>query len=93
MSRCLDAVTAAEIISERLDIDLGDLVDIFADIPTVIIEERTAARWELRSESGMTRTRRMLYVCSACGERSLASGSEKYCSECGACMIGGKHRK
>lgn len=34
MARYIDAVKAAEMISEALKIDIFDLVDIFADIPT-----------------------------------------------------------
>lgn len=89
----VDKVVAAEIISEKRGISLGDLVDVFADIPSVDIEERAAARWVLNSENGMTRTRGMIYVCSTCGERSLKHGTEKYCSECGARMNGGKLNK
>lgn len=47
-------------------------------------------RWQLKPESGAVRTRRMIYVCSGCGAPSLACGTEKYCSECGAQMDGGK---
>ena len=35
MARLIKAVEAAQIISERFDIPLGDLVDVFADIPGV----------------------------------------------------------
>ena len=34
MARYIKAVECAEIISEKLNIPLGDLVDIFAEIPT-----------------------------------------------------------
>lgn len=34
MARYIDAVTAAEIISEEMGIHIGDLVDIFAKIPS-----------------------------------------------------------
>ena len=34
MAKYIEAVKSAEIISEKLNIPLGDLVDIFADIPT-----------------------------------------------------------
>ena len=93
MGRCIDVVTAAELISERLGIELGDLVDIFGDIPTVDVEKKTTARWVLRPESGMTRTRGTVYTCTACGARSLAGGSEKYCSECGAHIHRGDDRQ
>lgn len=39
MARYIDAVKSADIISERLNIPLGDLVDIFADIPTADVVE------------------------------------------------------
>lgn len=34
MARYIEAVKSAEIVSEKLNIPLGDLVDIFAEIPT-----------------------------------------------------------
>lgn len=34
MARYIDKVECAELISEKLNISLGDLVDIFAEIPT-----------------------------------------------------------
>lgn len=34
MARYIEAIKAAEVISEKLNIPLGDLVDIFAEIPT-----------------------------------------------------------
>ena len=34
MARHIDAVKTADIISEKLNIPLGDLVDVFAEIPT-----------------------------------------------------------
>ena len=39
MARYIDAVKTADVISERLNIPLGDLVDIFAEIPTADVEE------------------------------------------------------
>lgn len=39
MAKYIDAVTAAEKISESLNIPLGDLVDIFAEIPTADVVE------------------------------------------------------
>lgn len=37
MARYIDAVKAAEMISEALKIDISDLCDIFADIPTAVV--------------------------------------------------------
>lgn len=39
MARYIDAVKTTDIISERLNIPLGDLVDVFTDIPTADVEE------------------------------------------------------
>ena len=39
--RYIDAVECAEIISEKLNIPLGDLVDIFAEIPTADVVPKT----------------------------------------------------
>ena len=43
MERYIDAVAAAEIISEKLNIPLGDLVDVFAEIPTAEVVSKSAA--------------------------------------------------
>lgn len=40
MTRYIEAVKTAEIISKKLNIPLGDLVDIFAEIPTAEVEEK-----------------------------------------------------
>ena len=39
MARYIDAVECADAISEKLNIPLGDLVDVFAEIPTADVEE------------------------------------------------------
>ena len=39
MPRYIEAVKSAEIISEKLNIPLGDLVDVFAEIPTADVAE------------------------------------------------------
>lgn len=39
MPKYIDAVTTAEAISEKLGISLGDLVDIFAEIPSADVVE------------------------------------------------------
>jgi predicted hydrocarbon binding protein len=39
MARYIDAVQCADIISEKLNIPLGDLVDVFAEIPTADVVE------------------------------------------------------
>lgn len=37
MARYVDASQAAEIVSEDLKIDISELVDVFADIPTAVV--------------------------------------------------------
>jgi hypothetical protein len=40
--RLIDAVTTAEVIEKHYNIPLGDLVDVFAEIPTVHIKTEVA---------------------------------------------------
>lgn len=39
MARYIDAVICADTISEKLNIPLGDLVDVFAEVPTSDVVE------------------------------------------------------
>lgn len=39
MARYIDAVECADTISEKMNIPLGDLVDVFAEIPTADVVE------------------------------------------------------
>lgn len=41
MARLIEAVKCAEIISEKFNIPLADLVDVFAEIPTANNEDGT----------------------------------------------------
>ena len=41
MARLVEAVKCAEIISEKFNIPLADLVDVFAEIPTANNEDYT----------------------------------------------------
>ena len=49
MARYIKAVECAEIISEKLNIPLGDLVDIFAEIPTADVVPKSEVE-ELKGE-------------------------------------------
>lgn len=40
MARYIEAVKTADIISEKLNIPLVDLVDVFAEVPTAEVEEK-----------------------------------------------------
>lgn len=85
MARYIDAVQCADVISEKLNIPLGDLVDVFAGIPTSDVVEVKRGEWlEVDSDVGWELVR-----CSLCGkEQSLFQDEEKplYCSHCGSKM-------
>ena len=95
MARYIDAVTAAEIISEKLNIALDDLVDIFAEIPTADVVEVKHGHWDDR-ENPRWRAYNIRH-CSMCGWNIPKNNLRKkdmnwnYCPKCGAKMDGGKH--
>lgn len=80
MAKYVSASVCAEKISEVLTISLGDLVDIFADIPSADVAEVSRAHWK---KSCNERT------CSKCGFKYWANGVLfAYCPECGSVMEG-----
>lgn len=86
------------LIIEYLDglYNTREFMDIFLNLKKKYTEEESqtdSAQWILKNEAGAVRTKEMVYVCSKCGERTLKHGTEKYCSECGARMDGGKLNK
>lgn len=80
MGKLIEAVKCAEIISEKLNIPLADLVDVFAEIPTAEVVEVKRGEW-----LNIAFTQR--YRCSLCGNE-IYFGKDKFCSECGAKMDG-----
>ena len=50
MARYIKAVECAEIISKKLNIPLGDLVDIFAEIPTADVVPKSEVAREIFEE-------------------------------------------
>lgn len=78
MGRLVEAVKCAEIISEKLNIPLADLVDVFAEIPTSDVVEVKRGKW-----LNIIFTQR--YICSLCGNE-IYFGKDKFCNECGARM-------
>ena len=80
MARYVEVVNSAEIISEKLNIPLADLVDVFAEIPTADVVEVQHGEW-----LNIIFTQR--YRCSLCGNE-IYFGKDKFCSECGAKMDG-----
>lgn len=60
MSKYIDAVKAAEIVSERHKIPLSELVDIFTEVPTADVKEVKHGEWITDKDGYVT--------CSECGE-------------------------
>ena len=80
MGKLIEAVKCAEIISEKFNIPLVDLVDIFAEIPAADVVEVKQGEW-----LNIVSTQR--YRCSLCGN-DIYFGKDKFCNECGAKMDG-----
>lgn len=80
MGKLIEAVKCAEVISEKFNIPLADLVDVFAEIPTAEVVEVKRGKW-----LNIIFTQR--YECSLCGNE-IYFGKDKFCSECGAKMDG-----
>ena len=80
MARLVEVVKCAEVISEKFNIPLADLVDVFAEIPTAEVVEVKRGKW-----LNIIFTQR--YECSLCGNE-IYFGKDKFCSECGAKMDG-----
>jgi hypothetical protein len=76
----INAATAAEIISDKLNIPLNDLCDIVAEIPSEDVQPVKHGRW---IDNGICDS--MLSACSICGY-SCGAYSFNYCPNCGAKM-------
>lgn len=94
MGRLVEAVKCAEIISEKLNIPLADLEDVFAEIPTADVVEVKHAYWKVcEDECEICASE---FVCSNCKESFVSSDLTdeqflqmlKYCPNCGAKMNG-----
>ena len=68
MARYIDAARTADIISEKFNIPLCDLVDVFAEIPTANVVEVKRGEWKDRYNN---KYYNHLYECSACGKEAL----------------------
>ena len=75
MARYIDAVKTVEIISEKCGIDVSELVDIFAEIPTADVEPVRHGKW-IKTTGTDTR-----YTCSRCDNHYLCDFDLdlKYC--------------
>lgn len=69
----VDKVTAAEILSKKLNIPLYDLADIFAEIPEADVETVVRGEWKIESVAMSDELPVMFeqYVarCSVCGRK------------------------
>ena len=86
MARYIDAVNAAEIISDKLGIALSELVDVMATVPTADVQEVKRGYWKFNQHSKMVAS----FICSECQARFYNFGNSKilsptpYCPNCGA---------
>ena len=62
MARYIEAVECAEIISEKMNIPLGDLVDVFAEVPSAEVVEVRRGEW-IAEQKGAEYCE---FVCSIC---------------------------
>ena len=85
MARFIDAVNAAEIISDKLGIALSELVDVMATVPTADVQEVKHGTWENTNTPNQLR-------CSNCEIIHFIAqyphGEINYCPNCGARMDG-----
>ena len=85
MARYIDAVNAAEIISDKLGIALSKLVDVMATVPTADVQEVKPGTWENTNTPNQLR-------CSNCEIIHFIvqypHGEINYCHNCGATMDG-----
>lgn len=82
MSRYINAVIAAEKISENHNIPLFELVDTFAEIPSSDVVVVKHGEWKVDE------THDYEPYCSLCGHEPIAGEKYNYCPDCGADMRG-----
>lgn len=87
MPRYISAADAAEKISDKYDIPIDELADVFADIPSANVKEVVHGYWKY--DDGLD------LECSRCGRLALTpfyssvQYRSAYCPNCGAKMGGG----
>ena len=88
MARYIEAANAAEIISDKLDIALSELVDVMATVPTADVQEVKRGEWQEDVLDNI--------ICSACGESFNICDNDTerfiYCPNCGAKCVEEKER-
>jgi hypothetical protein len=89
----VDAATTAEKISDKFNIPMAELVDVFAEIPAADVQPVKHGRWESSQRTIETGT----VYCSNCAIEYYISdlqtvgdcnGIVNYCPNCGARMDG-----
>lgn len=81
MSRYVDILDVADVLSENINLSYSSFVDILADVPTADVKKVIRAEWIiLEAEIG-------LYGCSRC-EHKILRAQCNYCPNCGATMKG-----
>ena len=88
MTKYIDAVTAAEKISQKHGIPLADLVDTLAEIPAADVAPVRYGSWKewWPGIAEIMTGEEMLYRCSACDAKYADIDGYKYCPYCGAKM-------
>ena len=89
MSTYIRAVVVAKAMADKYGIQLGDLVDTFADIPAVDVAEVRRGRWEKHGSK---------WQCTGCKVLMSIDGTPQenllyYCPNCGAYMMGENNGK
>lgn len=86
MSKYIDAVKTAEIVSERHKIPLSELLDTFAQVPTADVKEVKHGQWSSFPAYKNNYTD-ICYECTECG--CVDTDPMNFCPNCGARMDGG----
>lgn len=82
MSRYIDTVKAAEIVSKRYKIPLSDLVDTFAEVPPADVKEVKHGQW-----SWYRISEDYIYIKYACSQCHYTNQyATDFCPHCGAQM-------
>lgn len=82
MSRYIDTVKAAEIVSEKYKIPLSDLVDTFAEVPPADVREVKHGQW-----SWYRISEDYIYIKYACSQCHYTNQyATEFCPHCGAQM-------
>lgn len=98
MSKYIETMTAAEVITKKLNIPLSSIVDIMADVPSADVVAVKHGHWiDVYSDYSVARCsvcRNELDAVSPIGKENkefweLFLNMEKYCPNCGAKMDGG----